>query len=203
MKKIMIAAMIAVIFMTVSGIDTQYNYDGVKVSESLKDGKIILALDYMKNELPGEPVLHYGVNGWNGIQDLKMRRGRIQLVFPRDTWRVEFCFRHGQHWDNNAGMDWYVELANFLPESFSDGLGNELEKHDIIKEKHRAINSAIYYIETIEDKTEDDIRYLKSLYEMKELAEDLLPRIMRVKDKKKDITLECDLQKFLSMTEGL
>lgn len=73
---------------------------------------------FYKGELAASPALklHWGINGWQRIQDLPMQRRSdgywfAALQLPADARALDFAFTDGQRWDNRQRQDWHIPVA--------------------------------------------------------------------------------------------
>ena len=60
--------------------------------------------------------MHCGVDGWKHPRTVAMQRANdgsfVSSITFNEGTRVEFCFKDGaDHWDNNSGLDWHVDIA--------------------------------------------------------------------------------------------
>ncbi|NLZ49167.1 MAG: hypothetical protein GX895_10375 [Clostridiales bacterium] len=88
--------------------------------------KISVRGDYYRDRYVNSITLHYGINGWNDIKEVKMERNfsnypddlfyQATVYVPKDAI-VDYVIKYnlgeqGIHWDNNFGKDYHVKVSN-------------------------------------------------------------------------------------------
>ncbi|PLX17531.1 MAG: hypothetical protein C0601_07170 [Candidatus Muiribacterium halophilum] len=194
-----------IIFLTIiiSAKEYRYSIGQCDVIENALGDIIDIEIIYNGSIKRSDIYLHFGRNGWQDIKDIHGYRNSFMFRVSRDTISLEMCFYSADGiWDNNYGQDYRINLRGFLPDSVISSLGDSLSKYDLIKERYQRIRQSIYYLEQIQ-RSDDQSRQLRVLYELKNVAEQILPEIMRVKDIKKGSDLEQRYTEFLIKTDCL
>jgi hypothetical protein len=97
-----------------------------KADNNLVPYKISIKGDYYRDRYVDSVILHYGVNGWQDIKDVKMET--VFLNYPNDMYyqatvyvpknsTIDYAIKYnvgsmGTHWDNNGGKDYHIEVGN-------------------------------------------------------------------------------------------
>lgn len=96
----------------------------VKADNNLVPYKISIKGDYYRDRYVESVILHYGINGWQDIKDVKMET--TFLSYPDDMYyeatvyvpknsTIDYAIKYnlgsnGTHWDNNGGKDYHIPV---------------------------------------------------------------------------------------------
>ncbi|MCK9224566.1 MAG: hypothetical protein M0R46_04595 [Candidatus Muirbacterium halophilum] len=203
MKKLVFLCILLFVSFNSFCVVQNVDFGDIYFVEELIDNKTIrISIEY-NVEYFDEIVIHYGINGWQNIFDVKVKNRLVIIDFPRNTACINFCFKVDEKWHNNYGKDWNIRLKNFLSDSIIFDLGDDIVMTDFVREKYNAICAGIDYINCNGEVSEYSRRSLNTLFDLKKFAEDILPKIMRKKDFSDRKQVERDFEYFVKMTEGI
>lgn len=97
-----------------------------KADTDLVPYKISIKGDYYRDRYVDSVILHYGINGWKDIKDVKMETKFLN--YPDDMYyqatvyvpknsTIDYAIKYnsgdqGSHWDNNGSKDYHIQVGN-------------------------------------------------------------------------------------------
>lgn len=121
MKKIIPLTLGAILL--IAGITIPFT---AKADTDLVPYKISIKGDYYRDRYVDSVILHYGINGWQDIKDVKMDTRFLSypddmyyeatVYVPRNS-TIDYAIKYnlgsqGIHWDNNGGKDYHIPVGN-------------------------------------------------------------------------------------------